>query len=72
MEEVGTKGPTRCETRLRPSSIILSSSNDFATMSSANRRVMDVVYGTIASSETGFFGRLEVIKPVFKTVRDNP
>ena len=33
---------------------------------------MDVVYSTIAFSETGLFGRLEVIKPALETIRDNP
>ena len=31
-----------------------------------------VVYGTVAFSETGLLRRLEVIKPAFKTVRDDP
>ena len=32
---------------------------------------MYVVYGTEAFSETGLFGRLEVIKPAFETIRDD-
>ncbi len=32
---------------------------------------MDVVYGTITFSESGLFGRLEVIEPTRETVRDD-